>query len=70
MPITKELLVEQINRLHPNDLEVFYELVKRFNQSRQHVQKNSLMSRLSQIQIEGPEDFAKNIDRYLSGEKV
>jgi hypothetical protein len=32
--------------------------------------KNSgFLATLSQIQIDGPEDFAANLDLYLSGEK-
>lgn len=31
--------------------------------------KQSLMSRLKNIQIEGPADFAANVDLYISGEK-
>ncbi|HEX9987815.1 MAG TPA: SRPBCC domain-containing protein [Chloroflexia bacterium] len=39
------------------------------NPPRPEDMKQSLMSRLRNIKIEGPEDFAANIDLYMSGEK-
>jgi len=36
---------------------------------KQRANKQSLMSQLKNIKIDGPEDFAENIDLYLSGEK-
>ncbi len=36
---------------------------------KQRDHKPSLMSRLRNISIEGPEDFAANHDLYISGEK-
>jgi hypothetical protein len=42
---------------------------KNATQSKHHDKKPSLMSRLRNISIEGPEDFAVNHDLYISGEK-
>ena len=35
----------------------------------QHNKKQSFMSKLKTIKIDAPEDFANNIDLYISGEK-
>ncbi|RKZ53505.1 MAG: hypothetical protein DRR16_06285 [Candidatus Parabeggiatoa sp. nov. 3] len=35
----------------------------------ENLQPSSLMSKLKQIKIQAPKDFAKNIDAYLNGEK-
>lgn len=42
---------------------------KNATQSKHDGKKPSLMSRLRNISIEGPEDFAVNHDLYISGEK-
>jgi len=42
---------------------------KNSSQFEQLRKKQSLMSKLKNIKIDGPEDFAENIDLYLSGEK-
>lgn len=39
------------------------------SQADQQKKKHSLMSKLKSIKIDGPEDFAINLDLYLSGEK-
>lgn len=31
--------------------------------------KTGILSKLKQVKIQGPEDFAQNIDLYLNGEK-
>lgn len=45
------------------------ETYKNLAQSEQSGKKQSLISKLKQIKIDGPEDFAENLDLYLSGEK-
>ena len=69
MQVTKTLIVQEIDRLNDNDLEALYELIKTFSQSRRMGKTPSLMSQLRQIQIDGPEDFSRNLDLYLNGEK-
>lgn len=67
---TKEKILQDLDNLNEDELEALHELVRQFLQTRQ--QKNvqpSLLERLSRIQIDGPEDFAENIDLYLTGEK-
>ena len=67
---TKEKILEDIDNLDEDELEAFHELVKQFLQTRQwKPAAPSLLEQLSRIQIDGPEDFAENIDLYLTGEK-
>jgi len=71
--ITKELVKSEIDNVPEKHLEKLYEIIKdlerpistTFNPS-----EESLMSKLRKISIEGPEDFAENIDAYLNGKKV
>jgi hypothetical protein len=44
-------------------------VVRRLAESKAREQKPSFMSRIKRIQIEAPEDFAANLDLYVSGEK-
>lgn len=66
---TKELIQAEIDKLSEEELKRVYSLVKSLTESKNGEQKSSLMSRLKRIQIEAPEDFAANLDLYLSGEK-
>ena len=69
MQVTKALIVQEIDRFSDNDLEALYELIRTFGQMRRINKKASLMSQLREIQIDGPEDFSRNLDLYLNGEK-
>lgn len=66
---TKELIRAEIDNLREEYLDELYRLIKNFAQSKQNGKKHSLMSKLKSIKIEAPEDFAANLDLYLSGEK-
>ena len=67
---TKELILAELDSLSQEELEELYLLVRQFLETqRQKTAPHSLLERLSQIQIDGPEDFAENLDLYLSGEK-
>jgi len=68
--ISKEAVKSEIEKVPPERLEELYQVVKSFTESQPCKQKKSFMSRLREIQINGPEDFAANIDLYLSGEKT
>lgn len=57
-------LLEQA-QLIINDLENN----KKTTQSQQLNTKHSLMSKLKNIKVDGPDDFAANLDLYLSGDK-
>lgn len=67
---TKELLLSKIETMSQAELEELYTMVTEFLQSKQNKPSApAFLERLSQIQINGPEDFAENIDLYLNGEK-
>jgi len=67
--ITKELIRAEIDNVSGEYLEELYEIIKRFAQSKRQAKKQSLMSRLKSITIDGPEDFAVNHDLYVTGAK-
>jgi hypothetical protein len=62
----RQLIDEEISKLEEDKLPELYEIVKDFSQSKTN---NSLFSKLKQVKIEGPVDFAANVDLYLTGEK-
>jgi|GEM_PF-2464694 hypothetical protein len=68
--ITQEQLIEDIKSLHDiQSLEQVHQLVLQIKQQKQ-LKKPSLMSQLRSIEkINGPSDFAENIDAYLNGDK-
>jgi len=67
---TKELIQAEIDSVPEEDLERLYELIKSFNHLRPKVDDGrTFMSKLLSIQIDAPEDFAANLDAYMSGEK-
>jgi len=49
--------------------EDLHQIITLFIQSKQPQKKQGLMTKLRQIQIDAPEDFAANLDLYPSGEK-
>lgn len=61
----REEIIESINTLPESELPA----VKEFITSRPRAKKSGLLRRLSEIKIDGPADFSRNIDLYLSGEK-
>ncbi len=66
---TKELIQAEIDSVPEEDLDRLYEWIRSFNLIRPKNDRRSFMSKLLEIQIDGPEDFAANLDLYLSGEK-
>ena len=67
--ITKEIIHREIEKLNDEDLDKLYEIIKNFMSRKHPVKQSSLLSKLRQISIDGPEDFAANLDLYASGEK-
>jgi hypothetical protein len=66
----KEKILHELDNLNEEELEALYELVQQFLESQEtKTAPPTFLERLSRIQIEGPEDFAENIDLYLTGEK-
>lgn len=68
--ISKELIKSEIEKVPEDRLEELYSVVKIFAEPSGNGDGASLMSKLRAIRIEGPEDFAENIDLYLTGEKT
>ncbi len=64
----KELIQAEIDKLSEENLYDLYEIVKQFA-SKKNQQKKGALSKLKSIKIQGPEDFAENIDWYLGGPK-
>lgn len=66
---TKELINAEIEGLSEEELQRVYDVVRRLAESKASEQKPGFMSRLKRIEIEAPEDFAANLDLYVSGGK-
>jgi hypothetical protein len=65
----KDNIKAEIDSLNEEYLDELYLLIKDFAQSKQHLKKPSFMSKLKQIKINAPEDFASNFDSYLAGDE-
>ena len=68
--ISKELIKAEIENVPEERLDQLFSVVKEFTRPLANNGGRSLMSKLREISIEGPEDFAENIDFYLTGEKT
>lgn len=69
---TKERVQAGLEHLSDDDLDELLRVIQGRAQASAPADdgpKPSLLSRLRQIQIDGPEDFAANLDAYASGEK-
>jgi len=66
--ISKETIKKEIDNIPEERLEDLHQLLKEFSKSKNSGGKGNLMTKLRQIKIQGPKDFSKNIDAYLSGE--
>jgi hypothetical protein len=68
---TKDLIRAELERLGEEDLQALYGLIKRLRAERSEraCKPGSFLAKLKDIQIDAPEDFATNLDQYLSGEK-
>jgi hypothetical protein len=66
----KDKIHAEIDSLNEEYLDELYLLIKNFAQAKEQLKKPSLMSKLKQIKIDAPEDFASNIDSYLAGENI
>lgn len=68
--VTKEIIKSEIEQVPEERLEELYEVVKLYSTPKVGNNGMSFLSKLKKISIEGPEDFAANIDLYLNGEKT
>ena len=67
--VTKELIKKEIENLPEENLDGVFKIIKDFEQFQKISNKRSFMFKLRNIKIDGPKDFSKNIDVYISGEK-
>lgn len=67
--ITKDLIHKELEKIPEEHLEELYEVIQRFAQIKLSKPKPGVLSKLSNIKIQGPEDFSSHLDLYLSGEK-
>lgn len=66
----KELIKAEVDEVSDERLDELYSLVRQFKKEPEPRKgRPSLMSRLKRIKIDAPEDFAANLDLYLSGEQ-
>ncbi len=65
---TKERIEAEIQNMDENQLNELYQVIKQISQAKADAPA-SLMSKLKQVKIQAPEDFAMNLDLYASGEK-
>jgi hypothetical protein len=66
----REQIVEKVQNLPESALPEVYEFVDNAEKNNDEGEPKTLMQRLRQIKIQGPADFSRNIDLYLSGEKT
>ncbi len=62
----REKLVEKVQNLPEESLSKVYEFVENIEETDE---TEGLLKRLRKIKIQGPKDFSRNIDSYMSGEK-
>lgn len=62
----REKLVSKIHKLPESQILEIYKFVEEVEGKGD---ESSLMERLRKIKIQGPRDFSRNIDLYMSGEK-
>jgi hypothetical protein len=66
----KERIHAEIERLDEAILDEAYALIQRLTEAEAATaRKPGVLSRLQRIKIQAPEDFAANLELYLSGER-
>jgi len=64
---TKELIQVELKALTDTELKEIYKLIKQYTHARRTKKKKGMLSRLKQIQIDGPQDFAAQHNAYVIG---
>lgn len=65
----KDLIYAEIDKLEEQNLTELYVVIQNFAQIKSPKSKTGVLQKLKQIKIQAPEDFAANLDLYLSGDK-
>lgn len=68
--ISRDLIKADIERVPEERLDDLYSMVKSYSEPRTQNNGRSFMSKVQDVTIDGPEDFAENIDLYMAGEKT
>jgi hypothetical protein len=66
---TLELIQAEIGKIPEERLGELYGIIREFAASKPATPRPGIMAKLREVRIEAPEDFATNLDLYLSGEK-
>ena len=66
---TLELIQVEIGKIPEERLGELYGIIREFAASKPATSRPGIMAKLREVRIEAPEDFATNLDLYLSGEK-
>ncbi len=67
---TKEAIHAEIENIREEDLHELSQVIRRFAEARASLPREpGGLSKLKQVNIRAPEDFAINLDLYLSGDK-
>lgn len=71
MAITREQVKAEIDKVEEEHLGTLYQMIKSLEVQIPHSSKKpSLLSKLRKVHVQGPKDFAQNIDQYLILGKV
>jgi hypothetical protein len=66
---TRELIEAEIGKIPEDRLDELYGLVRDFAAATAASVQPGIMTKLREVRIEAPSDFATNLDLYLTGEK-
>jgi hypothetical protein len=66
---TRDDIHAEIEAVPEADLDELYEVIRRFAEARGGRREPGALARLRRIKIQGPADFASNLDHYLGGEE-
>lgn len=69
--IFRELIKSEIEKVPTERLEISIQWLRAsYAQTRAQNGGPSFMSKLREVTIDGPDDFAENVDLYVTGEKT
>lgn len=67
---TKQLIRTEIDKIPEQALDELYQVIRRFAEEKSSTTCTpGALSKLKEIKIRAPRDFAANLDMYTSGEK-
>jgi hypothetical protein len=67
---TRQLVDAKLDELSEDQLHDVYDYVTTLTNGGNAISGGDIFERLRQVRIEGPNDFARNLDLYLSGERT